>query len=98
MKFPKINLTLLEKYFYLKIRKVTVLTFHLCLVKLFDSYQTLPPGTVTLQELWLRFKKMERKLQGKSLFLLPQVPYPTISGDLFKVKVSLIFIVLKLKK
>lgn len=41
---------------------------------------------------------MERKLQGKSLFLLPQVPYPTISGDLFKVKVSLIFIVLKLKK
>lgn len=24
----KINLTLLEKYFYLKIRKVTVLTFH----------------------------------------------------------------------
>lgn len=41
---------------------------------------------------------MERKLQGKSLFLLPQVPYPTISGDLFKVKVYLIFIVLKLKK
>lgn len=41
---------------------------------------------------------MERKLQGKSLFILPQVPYPTISGDLFKVKVSLIFIVLKLKK